>query len=176
MEEKTLNSQIVYDGRIMTVRRDEVELMNGKHSYREVVEHSGGVTICALHNDKILFVKQFRYPLKEEIYELPAGKLEKGEIPDEACERELEEETGYSAKHWKTLGIIYTSAGFSNEKLYLYLAQDLEFVGAHPDDGEFLENCEFSIPEVKKMIANGQINDAKTICAIYRALEELKND
>jgi len=176
MEEKTLNSQIVYDGRIMTVRRDEVELANGHKSWREVVEHSGGVTICAIHGDKILFVKQFRYPLKEEIFELPAGKLEIDENPDEACERELEEETGYSAKHWKTLGFIHTSAGFCNEKLYLYLAQDLEFVGTHPDEGEFLENYEFTIPEVKKMIANGQINDAKTICAIHRALEELKND
>lgn len=176
MEEKTLNSQVVYDGKIMKVRKDEVELINGKHSFREVVEHSGGVTICALHDNKILFVKQFRYPLHQEIYELPAGKLEFGEDPDEACERELEEETGYSAKRWRTLGYIFTSAGFCNEKLYLYLAQELEFVGKHPDDGEFLENYEFTISEVEKMIENGQINDAKTICTIHRALKELKND
>lgn len=178
MKEKTLNSQVVYDGKIITVRRDEVELANGRKSFREVVEHSGGVVIVALKGDCILFVKQFRYPIKEVITELPAGKLEKGEDPDNACERELEEETGYRAKHWTSLGYIYTSIGFCDEKLYLYLAQELEFVGEHPDDGEILENYEYKIKDVEKMIENGEINDAKTICAIHRALKELrgKND
>lgn len=178
MKEKTLNSQIVYDGKIITVRRDEVELANGRKSFREVVEHSGGVVIVALKGDSILFVKQFRYPIKEVITELPAGKLEKGEDPDNACERELEEETGYRAKHWTSLGYIYTSIGFCDEKLYLYLAQELEFVGEHPDDGEILENYEYKIKDVEEMIQNGKINDAKTICAIHRALKELrgKND
>lgn len=178
MNEKTLNSQIVYDGKIITVRRDEVELANGRKSFREVVEHSGGVVIVALKGDSILFVKQFRYPIKKVIPELPAGKLEKGEDPDIACERELEEETGYRAKHWTSLGYIYTSIGFCDEKLYLYLAQELEFVGEHPDDGEILENYEYKIKDVEEMIQNGKINDAKTICAIHRALKELrgKND
>lgn len=174
MEEKTLNSKTVYDGKIMTVRCDEIETADGHHSFREVVEHSGGVTIVAIKGDSILFVKQFRYPIKEVVLELPAGKLEKGEAPDIACERELEEETGYRAKHWTSLGFIYTSIGFCNEKLYLYLAQDLEFVGEHPDEGEILENYEYKITEVEKMIADGRISDAKTICAIYRALREIK--
>ena len=176
MKEKTLNSQIVYDGKIITVRRDEVELANGRKSFREVVEHSGGVVIVALKGDSILFVKQFRYPIKEVITELPAGKLEKGEDPDNACERELEEETGYRAKHWTSLGYIYTSIGFCDEKLYLYLAQELEFVGEHPDDGEILENYEYKIKDVEEMIQNGKINDAKTICAIHRALKEIKRE
>ena len=176
MKEKTLNSQIVYDGKIITVRRDEVELANGRKSFREVVEHSGGVVIVALKGDSILFVKQFRYPIKEVITELPAGKLEKGEDPDIACERELEEETGYRAKHWTSLGYIYTSIGFCDEKLYLYLAQELEFVGEHPDEGEVLENYEYKIKDVEKMIENGEINDAKTICAIHRALKEIKRE
>lgn len=174
MKEKTLTSQIVYDGKIITVRRDEIELANGRKSFREVVEHSGGVVIVALKGDSILFVKQFRYPIKEVITELPAGKLEKGEDPDAACERELEEETGYRAKHWTSLGYIYTSIGFCDEKLYLYLAQELEFVGEHPDDGEILENYEYKIKDVEEMIQNGKINDAKTICAIHRALKELR--
>ena len=174
LEEKTLSSQIVYDGKIMTVRRDEVEVADGHKSFREVVEHSGGVTIVAIKGDSILFVKQFRYPIKQVMLELPAGKLEKGEDPNEACERELEEETGYRAKHWTSLGYIYTSIGFCDEKLYLYLAQDLEFVGEHPDDGEILENYEYKITEVEKMIADGRICDAKTICAIHRALLEIK--
>lgn len=176
MNEKTLNSQIVYDGKIITVRRDEVELANGRKSFREVVEHSGGVVIVALKGDSILFVKQFRYPIKEVITELPAGKLEKGEDPDNACERELEEETGYRAKHWTSLGYIYTSIGFCDEKLYLYLAQELEFVGEHPDEGEILENYEYKIKDVEEMIQNGKINDAKTICAIHRALKEIKRE
>lgn len=178
MHEKTLNSQIVYDGKIITVRRDEIETSSGHKSIREVVEHSGGVVIAALKGDCFLFVKQFRYPIKNVVLELPAGKLEKGEDPDIACERELEEETGYRAKHWTSLGYIYTSIGFCDEKLYLYLAQELEFVGEHPDDGEILENYEYKIKDVEKMIENGEINDAKTICAIHRALKELrgKND
>ena len=176
MKEKTLNSQVVYDGKIITVRRDEVELANGRKSFREVVEHSGGVVIVALKGDSILFVKQFRYPIKEVIPELPAGKLEKGEDPDNACERELEEETGYRAKHWTSLGYIYTSIGFCDEKLYLYLAQELEFVGEHPDEGEILENYEYKIKDVEEMIQNGKINDAKTICAIHRALKEIKRE
>ena len=176
MNEKTLNSQIVYDGKIITVRRDEVELANGRKSFREVVEHSGGVVIVALKGDSILFVKQFRYPIKEVITELPAGKLEKGEDPDAACERELEEETGYRAKHWTSLGYIYTSIGFCDEKLYIYLAQELEFIGEHPDDGEILENYEYKIKDVEEMIQNGKINDAKTICAIHRALKEIKRE
>ncbi len=176
MNEKTLNSQIVYDGKIITVRRDEIELANGRKSFREVVEHSGGVVIVALKGDSILFVKQFRYPIKEVITELPAGKLEKGEDPDIACERELEEETGYRAKHWTSLGYIYTSIGFCDEKLYLYLAQELEFVGEHPDEGEILENYEYKIKDVEEMIQNGKINDAKTICAIHRALKEIKRE
>lgn len=176
MKEKTLTSQIVYDGKIITVRRDEIELANGRKSFREVVEHSGGVVIVALKGDSILFVKQFRYPIKEVITELPAGKLEKGEDPDAACERELEEETGYRAKHWTSLGYIYTSIGFCDEKLYIYLAQELEFVGEHPDDGEILENYEYKIKDVEEMIQNGKINDTKTICAIHRALKEIKRE
>ncbi len=174
MEEKTISSKIVYHGKIITVRSDEVEVADGHKSFREVVEHSGGVVIVAIKEDSILFVKQFRYPIKEEVLELPAGKLEKGEDPNFACERELEEETGYRAKYWKSLGFIYTSIGFCNEKLYLYLAQDLEFVGEHLDEGEILENYEYKISEVEEMIADGRISDAKTICAIHRALQEVK--
>lgn len=176
MKEKTISSKTVYSGRIIDVKFDEVEISTGKRSWREVVEHSGGVTMCAVNNGKILFVKQYRYPLKQDLLELPAGKLEKGENPDEACRRELEEETGYKAASWKFLGNIHTSAGFCNEKLYLYLAQDLEFVGKHPDEGEIIENYEYPTDEVKSMIKNGEITDAKTICAFYKALYFLKEE
>ena len=172
--EKTLTSDVVYDGKIITVYNDKVELMTGKTSYREVVEHSGGVVILAIRKkegiEKILMVKQFRYPLKQGLLELPAGKLEKGENPFEAAKRELTEETGYIAKNWEDLGYIFTSPGYSDEKLYLYKATDLEFVGECPDEGEILIEYQFSKDELIKMIKSGEITDAKTICAVMKGL------
>ena len=169
--EKTLTSASIYNGKVIDVVRDEVEISTGRHSFREVVKHSGGVVIVAVKkrsdDPTILLVKQFRYPIKQVVYELPAGKLEKGEDPDFACKRELEEETGYRAANWQSLGYINTSPGFCDEKLYLYLASDLEFVGEHPDEGEIIKAYEYKLSDVKKMILNGGINDAKTICAIY---------
>ena len=170
-EEKTLNSEVVYDGKVVTIIRDDVEVADGHKSFREVILHSGGVVIVALKDSEtILLVKQFRYPIKQVVYELPAGKLEIGENPDEACKRELEEETGYQAKSWQSLGYINTSPGICTEKLYLYLATDLEFVGEHPDEGEIIKSYELKLSDVIEMINSGEINDAKTICAIYRAL------
>lgn len=169
-EEKTLSSECVYDGKIMKVCRDDVEIATGKKSFREIVHHSGGVVIAALKDENtILAVKQFRYPLKQTIVELPAGKLEIGENPDLAAARELEEETGYKAKNWKALGYIYTSPGYSDEKLHLYLATDLEFVGEHPDDGEILKVYEFSLDKFIVDVKSGKISDAKTVCTIMRA-------
>jgi ADP-ribose pyrophosphatase len=169
-EEKTLNSQIVYDGKVMTVIRDDVEISDGHKSFREVVLHSGGVVILALKDeDTILLVKQFRYPLKQTVLELPAGKLELGENPDDACKRELEEETGYRAKIWKSLGYINTTPGICTEKLYLYLAKNLEFVGEHPDEGEIIKAQEYKLNDVLNMVQNGEINDAKTLCTLFRS-------
>ncbi len=169
-EEKTLDSKVVYEGKVVTVIRDDVEVADGHKSFREVVLHSGGVVVAALKdNDTILLIKQYRYPLKKVNLELPAGKLEIGENPDEACKRELEEETGYQAKQWQSLGFINTTPGICTEKLYLYLAKDLEFVGEHPDEGEILKCEEYNLSEVFKMINSGEINDAKTICTLFRA-------
>lgn len=167
--EKTINSQLIFDGRVVKLYKDKIELPTGQESLREVVKHSGGVVIFAKKEDKVLLVKQFRYPMKEVLYELPAGKLEIGEDPFEAAKRELEEETGYCANKWTDLGYVYTSPGYSDEKLYLYMAEDLEFTHCHPDEGEILQALEYSYDNVLKMIANGEINDAKTLCAIMRA-------
>ena len=169
-EEKTLDSQVVFDGKVMTVIKDNIVTSDGNKSFREVVIHSGGVVIVALKDDKtILLVNQYRYPLKHTNIELPAGKLEIDENPDFAAKRELEEETGYRAKIWKSLGYINTTPGICTEKLYLYLAKDLEFVGEHPDEGEIIKCEEYKINDVFDMIKNGRINDAKTICALTRA-------
>ncbi len=143
-EEKTPASEYVFRGKVIDVKRDDILVSNGHKSIREVVEHSGGVVILAIKDDKILAVKQFRYPIKTTSIELPAGKLEKGENPDLAAKRELEEETGYLAKNWKSLGYIYTSVGFCDEKLHLYLATDLEYKQINPDEDEIIECEEYS--------------------------------
>lgn len=167
--EKTIESELIFDGRVVKLYKDKIELPTGQESFREVVKHSGGVVILAKKEDKILLVKQFRYPMKEVLYELPAGKLEIGEDPFEAAKRELEEETGYCANKWTDLGFVYTSPGYSDEKLYLYKAEDLEFTHCHPDEGEIIQALEYKYDKVLKMIDNGEINDAKTLCALMRA-------
>lgn len=167
--EKTIESELIFDGRVVKLYKDRIELPTGQKSFREVVKHSGGVVILAKKEDKILIVKQFRYPMKEVLYELPAGKLEIGEDPFEAAKRELEEETGYCANKWTDLGFVYTSPGYSDEKLYLYEAEDLEFTHCHPDEGEIIQAFEYKYDDVLKMIDNGEINDAKTLCALMRA-------
>ena len=174
-EEKTLSSEYVFRGKVIDVKRDDILVSNGHKSIREVVEHSGGVVILAIKDGKILTVNQFRYPIKTTSIELPAGKLEVGEDPDFASKRELEEETGYIAKNWKSLGYIYTSVGFCNEKLYLYLATDLEYKQVNPDEDEIIEAKEYPIKEVFEMIDNGKINDAKTLCALLRAREYIND-
>ncbi len=167
--EKTINSQLVFEGRVVKLYKDKIELPTGRESFREVVKHSGGVVVLAIKDDKILLVKQFRYPIKEIMFELPAGKLEAGEDPFEAAKRELEEETGYCADKWTDLGYVYTSPGYSDEKLYLYKAENLQFTHCHPDEGEIIQAFEYTYNDVLKMINNGQINDAKTLCALLRA-------
>ena len=171
-EEKTLDSEYILNCSIIDVRSDNVEVSTGDKSVRIVVEHPGGVVIVAQKTpDTILMVKQYRYPIKQTVLELPAGKLERGENPFPAAKRELEEETGYRAKNWKELGYINTTPGFCDEKLYLYLASDLEFVGEHPDEDEVIEAHEYKIDEIFDKIKNGEINDSKTICALVRAFK-----
>jgi ADP-ribose pyrophosphatase len=169
--EKLLKTQTVFDGKFIKVTKDDVELSTGKQSFREVVKHPGGVVIVAKKDENtILMVKQYRYPIKQVSLELPAGKLDYGESPDLAAKRELEEETGHVAKKWQSLGFIYTTPGFCDEKLYLYLATDLEFTKQNPDEGEIIEYFEYNLDTILEMIKNGEINDAKTICALMRAI------
>lgn len=173
-EEKTLSERKGFDGKFIKASVYDVELANGQKAIREVMHHPGGVVVVALKDEntskdtKILMVKQYRYPIKQVSLELPAGRLEPGEDPDLAIKRELEEETGHIAKTWKSLGYIYTTPGICDEKLYLYLATDLEFKKQKPDDGEIIEFFEYKLDEVLDLIKKGEINDAKTICALAR--------
>lgn len=171
-EEKTLSERKAFDGKFIKASVYDVELSNGMKSIREVMHHPGGVVVVAQKDeDTILMVKQYRYPIKQAMLELPAGRLEPGEDPDLAIIRELEEETGYVAKTWKSLGHIFTTPGICDEKLYLYYATDLEFKKQNPDEGEIIEFFEYKIDEVFELIKSGEINDAKTICALTRAFK-----
>ncbi len=169
-EEKLINSEEIYNGRVFRVTKDDVRLSNGSLKFREVVHHNGGVVIAAIKDNKILLVKQFRYPTNQTLIELPAGKLDKeGETVLEAAKRELEEETGHIAEKWTDLGFIWTTPGFCSEKLYLFKAEDLTFVGQKPDEDEILNYFEADKTKVLEMIKSGEINDSKTICATMRA-------
>jgi ADP-ribose pyrophosphatase len=175
--EKTLSSQRIHEGRVIQLRRDEVELPNGRKAYREVAEHPGGVVVLPLREDgRIIFVEQFRYPLGHTLLELPAGKLEPGEVPLESIQRELIEETGYEAEHWEEVSYIYTAPGFCNEKLWLYKAHGLRQVHAQgtcadnpAEQVEFLRCVTLSPQEAFQKIRERQIVDAKTVCLLSMA-------
>ncbi|GIN19898.1 MAG TPA: NUDIX hydrolase [Bacillus bacterium] len=177
-EEKTVSTEQIFKGKIISVQVDEVELPNGKLSKREIVRHPGAVGLIALTDDnKIVMVEQFRKPLERSLLEIPAGKLEPGENPDVTAERELEEETGYRAGNMEYISSFYTSPGFANEIIHLYLATELEKVEnpAEADDDEFVELVELSLEESLVCIENDRIYDAKTIFAIqYLQLMEKK--
>lgn len=169
-EEKTLSERKEFDGKFIKVSTYDIELSDGKRGIREVIKHPGGVVVVAQKDENtILMVKQYRYPIKQVSLELPAGRLEVGENPDLAIKRELEEETGFVANTWKSLGYIYTTPGVCTEKLYLYYATDLQYKKQNPDDGEIIEFFEYNLSEVLAMIKDGRINDAKTVCALTRA-------
>lgn len=167
LTEKTVSSEIKYTGKIINVRLDDVVISDGKECFREVVEHPGGVVIVPVTDDgKIVLIKQWRHPVGVELIELPAGKLDKNEDPFLAAKRELEEETGYQADSWESLGYIYTTPGFSDEKLYLYKATDLKLHQTNFDFGEIIEPYIIDINEAREMIKSGKIVDAKTIIGL----------
>jgi ADP-ribose pyrophosphatase len=168
--EKQVSSERVFSGRVINVRCDMVELVNGRHVSREVVEHPGGVAIVPLaENGDVLMVRQYRYCVSDALLEIPAGKLEAGEDPFECAVRELSEETGCRAGRIVPLGAMYTSPGFSRETLYIYLATQLEEGENHPDEDEFLSVVRVPFEEVVDKIMSGEIKDGKTIVGILKA-------
>ena len=172
--EQTQERRVVFEGAIVTVRRDKARLINGRVVSREVVEHPGGVAVLPLHGDgTVSVVRQFRYPFQQVITELPAGKLEKGEDPRPAALRELEEECGLTAGKLTYLGCIYPSPGFSTEVLHMYLAQDLRQGESHPDEDEFLEAGRVPFQALFRQVMQGEIQDAKTVALVLKSKEYL---
>ena len=175
LTEKTLKEVYVFHGRIINVRSDRVLLPNGHESGREVVEHNGGVCVAPLtENEELIFVRQFRYPYKEVLLELPAGKLEKGEDPFEAGKRELLEETGAKAGRYQELGRLYPSPGYCAEIIYLYMAEELSFYEQNPDEDEFLEVEKIPLAQALEMVMRGEIPDSKTQVLILKTAELLR--
>lgn len=169
LTEKTINQKLLYRGKIVSLRVDDVQLPNHRLAKREVVEHPGGVTIAALtEKEELLFVRQYRYAYGQVLLEIPAGKLEPGEDPLEAGKRELQEETGARAAHYRSLGCQYPSPGYCNEVLHLYLATGLTFGDAHPDDDEFLCVEKIPLDQAVKMVLAGEIPDGKTQTIILK--------
>ena len=165
-EEKTIDSEYVFKGKLIKVRRDKVTTVDGE-SIREIVEHSGGVVIAALkENGNMLMERQFRKPVEGIVFEAPAGKIDPGEEPVDAALRELKEETGYTARKIEFLTKTYPSVGFSAEILYIYLCTELEAGETDFDDNEAIDLEEHSIDELYDMVIAGEIIDAKTQIAV----------
>jgi len=171
MQEKTVETREVYRGKILNLHLDRVTLPNGKEAQREVVKHPGAVAVVARdENGHIVLVKQYRYPVQEIIWEIPAGKLEQGEDPLLCAKRELAEETGLAAENWRHLSTFYTTPGFSDEIMYLYLAEGLKEQSQDPDDDEFIEIKKFTGQEVRAMVTGNIIKDAKTLVGLLWVL------
>ncbi|MBQ4097938.1 MAG: NUDIX hydrolase [Clostridia bacterium] len=171
-KEKTVKSEVIYKGRIITVKKDDIVLPNGNSAIREVVHHSGGSAILCEMDGKILMVKQFRYPYAEELWEIPAGKLNEGESPELTAIRELEEEGGIKAKRVEKLFEIYPTPAYNDEIIRIYQAFDLEKTQKHLDEDEFLTSEWIEKEKLKDMIYSGEIKDAKTVIALLAVLDK----
>ena len=168
LREKTVSKNYIYKGKILSLRVDDAMLPGGEPCKREIVEHSGGACVLYVENENILFVKQYRYAYGEEIYEIPAGKLEKGEEPYRTALRELEEETGIKANRAELLFTVYPTPGYTNEKIYIYRAYDGVKTEQSLDEGEFLDVEWIPLDKAKAMLKNGEIKDGKTLIALQR--------
>lgn len=176
LEEKTIAKEQIFSGKVIDLYVEDVELPNGKTSKREIVKHPGAVAVLAVTDEgKIILVKQFRKPLERTIVEIPAGKLEKGEEPEYTALRELEEETGYTAKKLTKMTAFYTSPGFADEIVHVFLAEELSVLEEKRelDEDEFVEVMEVTLEDALKLVESREVYDAKTAYAIqYLQLKE----
>ncbi len=169
LQEKTLTSDTVYEGRIFTIVHDTAELENGETAIRDILLHSGGVCVIPVtENNEIFMVKQFRYPFREVTTEIPAGKLEKNEIPFDCGKRELLEETGCTCTEYIPLGEIYPTPAYNTEVIHVYLAKGLKYEKQNLDADEFLDVEKVPLDEAVRLVMDGKIKDAKTQIAILK--------
>lgn len=166
--EKEVTAHTLYSGKIINLRVDDVSLPNGNGAIREYVEHRGGAAVLPIDNHgNAYLVKQFRYPYRELLLEIPAGKLEEGEPPITTAIRELKEETGFTG-NVTPCGVLYPTPGYTNEKLYIFIATDLRKGDVCPDEDEFIEVVKVPMSELIEWVTEGKIKDAKTAYAVLR--------
>ena len=176
LEEKKISSKKIFQGKLINLHIDEVTLPNGKTGTREWVDHPGAACVVPiLPSGEICLIRQYRYALNQEFIEIPAGKLDKGEAPQDCAKRELLEETGYSASKLTFLTKIYPAIGFSNEVMWIYLGEDLIKTQGQLDSDEFLEITPLPAKEAYYMVKSGQIVDVKSIIGIMWYYELINN-
>ncbi|GAB4062568.1 NUDIX hydrolase [Uliginosibacterium sediminicola] len=174
LEERCLSSEQIFEGGLLKAWRDRIELPDGSQSVREYVRHPGAsVVIAETQPGVLLFERQFRYPVGQVFIEFPAGKRDQGEDFLACAQRELREETGYRAESWQHLGTMHPCIGYSDERIDIFLARELSYVGQHLDQGEFLEIFEMSLAEAEQAVLDGRITDAKTVTCLFWAAKYL---
>lgn len=177
LTEHELNSALVYSGKLLHVRRDEVRLPDGNTSVREYIKHPGAVVIIPItENGDIILERQHRYPLHRDFIELPAGKIDPGEETLMCAQRELREETGYSAQTWKYVTTVYPCIGYTDERLVYYLARDLTFSACQRDEDEFLEIFQLPFEQALDMVKGGEICEVKTVVGLFWLEKILKGE
>ena len=168
--ERCKSSSRVYEGRVLNFRIDQLLLYDRRATTREIVEHRGAAAILPLLGDnRVILVRQYRYAVKEELLEVPAGTLEPGEAPEECARRELEEETGYTCREVTKILECFVAPGYSTEKIHFYLARGLVRSEPKTEADEHITSEAMSISQALEKVRSGEIRDAKTICALYRA-------
>ena len=173
--EKTLSSQLIYEGRAVKLRVDTVQMANGRETTREIVEHSDCIAIIAIDADNnVLLVKQFRKPVEKELLEIPAGGIDHGEAPEASVRRELREETGYLPQKVVRLGGFYSAPGYCSEYLHLYLATDLVPSQLFAEDTEEISLVRVPMTQIPGLVTSDKICDAKSIAGLLTYLEYLK--
>ena len=175
-EEKTLATEVIFEGRVVRLRIDTIETIDGRQSTREIIEHDDCITVIPVdENGNILLVKQFRRPTGKELLEIPAGGIDPGEDTETAVIREMQEETGYRPQKLKRLGGFYSSPGFCTEYLHVYLATDLVPGRLYAEDTEAIELVRMPPDDIIKLITSDKIEDAKTIAGLLYYLEYCRN-
>ena len=169
-EETQVSSQLIFDGKVVHLYKDDIRLPNGEVGIREYIRHIGAVCVVALTDEReVICVKQYRYPFADVLLEIPAGKLDyKGEDPEGAVRRELREETGATCKRLTYLGIYYPSPAILDERIHMVLAEELDFGETYPDDDEFIETERIPLDTLVDMIMRGEVPDGKTQAAVMR--------
>lgn len=169
---KRISTRRVYEGKVLSVDLDEVEEPGGVRARREVVRHHGSVAALPVREDgSMLLVRQYRYPADEALWELPAGRIDGGESPEEGVQRELREEIGFRAEGLEKISFFYTTPGFCDEAMHVFRATEMVADRAQGDEDERIETRAFSADEVRAMIANGEIREGKTLVALLLELQ-----